>query len=62
MGHPVKLTIIDDKGDPATGLAAAQKLVQQDHVIAIVGQAAGQRRHLGALRQGEGPRHRRHHD
>ena len=41
VGHPVKLTIIDDKGDPATGLAAAQKLVQQDHVIAIVGQTAG---------------------
>jgi branched-chain amino acid transport system substrate-binding protein len=39
-GHPVQVTILDDKGDPAVGLADAQTLVQTDHVIAILNQTA----------------------
>ncbi|MEO6472458.1 MAG: ABC transporter substrate-binding protein [Aeromicrobium sp.] len=39
-GHPVKLIFKDDGGDPAAGLAAAKSLVEQDHVIAIVGMAS----------------------
>jgi branched-chain amino acid transport system substrate-binding protein len=39
-GHPVKLYILDDKGDPAVGLADAKTLVQSDHVIAILNQTA----------------------
>jgi branched-chain amino acid transport system substrate-binding protein len=39
-GHPVKVVIIDDKDDPAVGLAAAKTLAQTDHVAAIVGQSS----------------------
>jgi branched-chain amino acid transport system substrate-binding protein len=39
-GHPVKMTILDDKGDPAVGLADAKTLIQSDHVIAILNQTA----------------------
>jgi branched-chain amino acid transport system substrate-binding protein len=35
-GHRVNLITADDGGDPSTGLAAAKKLVEQDHVIALV--------------------------
>ena len=37
-GHPVVLKAYDDGQDSARGLAAAKKLVEQDHVVAIVGQ------------------------
>jgi branched-chain amino acid transport system substrate-binding protein len=37
-GHPVELTIEDDAGNPAQALKAVRKLVEQDKVIAIVGQ------------------------
>jgi branched-chain amino acid transport system substrate-binding protein len=36
-GHPVKLYVEDDKGDAATAAAGMKKLVEQDHVVAIVG-------------------------
>jgi branched-chain amino acid transport system substrate-binding protein len=36
-GRPVHLTILDDAGNPATGLTDAKQLVQQDHVVAIIG-------------------------
>lgn len=39
-GHPVKLIFKDDGLDPAAGLAAAKTLVEQDHVMAIVGEAS----------------------
>jgi branched-chain amino acid transport system substrate-binding protein len=37
-GHPVKLYTIDDGQDPAKALEGVKELIQQDHVIAIVGQ------------------------
>lgn len=37
-GHPVKMVVEDDGGEPAKGLAAAKKLVEQEKVLAIVGQ------------------------
>jgi branched-chain amino acid transport system substrate-binding protein len=37
-GHPVKLFADDDGEDPAKGLQDAKALVEQDHVIAIVGE------------------------
>jgi len=40
-GHPVKAYYEDDKGDPAVATAAVKKLVEDDHVIAIVGSSAG---------------------
>jgi branched-chain amino acid transport system substrate-binding protein len=40
-GHPVHLIVVDDAGDPAQGLSEVKALVQQDHVIAIVGSDAG---------------------
>jgi branched-chain amino acid transport system substrate-binding protein len=40
-GHPVKAFFEDDKNDPAVGSAAVKKLVENDHVIAIVGSSAG---------------------
>src|SRR5258708_1488762 len=37
-GHPVKLIIQDIGSNAAGGLAAVQELVQQDHVVAIIGE------------------------
>jgi branched-chain amino acid transport system substrate-binding protein len=37
-GHPVSMTTMDDGGDPATALQDAKTLVQQDHIIALVGE------------------------
>ena len=37
-GHPVSMTVLDDGGIPATALQDAKKLVEQDHVVAIVGE------------------------
>lgn len=39
-GHPVKLIIKDDGSDPATALKDAKELVEQDHVVAIVGESS----------------------
>ncbi|HEV3309971.1 MAG TPA: ABC transporter substrate-binding protein [Chloroflexota bacterium] len=36
-GHKVKLISLDDQGNPSLGLQDAQQLVQQDHVIAVMG-------------------------
>jgi branched-chain amino acid transport system substrate-binding protein len=35
-GHPVKLVIADSANDPAKALANVHKLVEQDHVIAVI--------------------------
>jgi branched-chain amino acid transport system substrate-binding protein len=35
-GHPVKLVSADDGNDPAKGLVAVRKMVENDHVVAIV--------------------------
>ncbi len=40
-GHQVHLYIEDDAGVPATSLTEVKTLVQQDHVVAIVGQSTG---------------------
>jgi len=40
-GHPVSLFIKDDGGNVSTSVSEAKELVQQDHVVAIVGQASG---------------------
>ncbi len=37
-GRPVQLVVGDDAGTPAEGMAAFRKLVQKDHVVAVVGQ------------------------
>lgn len=37
-GHQIKLIAMDDHADPATSTADVQQLVQQDHIIAIVGE------------------------
>ena len=37
-GHPVKLVIMDDKGDGATSLAAAKTLVEDSGVLALTSQ------------------------
>jgi branched-chain amino acid transport system substrate-binding protein len=36
-GHPVKLIQMDDQGDPAKALADVEQLINQDHVVALVG-------------------------
>src|SRR5258708_22074352 len=36
-GHPVHLTLLDDAGDATTSLSEVKQLVQQDHVVAIIG-------------------------
>lgn len=37
-GHPVKLIVKDDGNNLAAGVTAMKELVQQDHVVAIIGQ------------------------
>jgi branched-chain amino acid transport system substrate-binding protein len=39
-GHKIQLFVEDDAGDPATGIQDANVLVQQDKVVAIVGDAS----------------------
>jgi branched-chain amino acid transport system substrate-binding protein len=39
-GHPVEAFYADDKGDPAVGLTVVKDLVENKHVIAIVGSNA----------------------
>lgn len=39
-GHPVKLITYDDQQNPTTALAVAKKLVEEDKVVAIVGQTS----------------------
>lgn len=39
-GHPVKLIAMDDGANPATSLQDAKQLVEQDHVMAIVGETS----------------------
>ena len=39
-GHKIQLFVKDDAGDPATGIQDANVLVQQDKVVAIVGDAS----------------------
>jgi branched-chain amino acid transport system substrate-binding protein len=39
-GHPVKMIALDDGGNPATALQDAKQLVEQDHVMAIVGEVS----------------------
>lgn len=41
-GHPVKLIVEDDGGEPAKSLRAVKKLVEQDKVMAIVGEVSVQ--------------------
>lgn len=36
-GHPVKMIVKDDAGEPAKALAAAKELVEKDKVVAFVG-------------------------
>jgi branched-chain amino acid transport system substrate-binding protein len=36
-GHPVKMIVKDDGGDPTKALTAAKELVEEDKVVAIVG-------------------------
>lgn len=40
-GHPVRVITIDDHQDPGDGLAAAQTLISQDHVVSLVGTNEG---------------------
>jgi branched-chain amino acid transport system substrate-binding protein len=39
-GHPVKLYTEEDEGNASKGLEAAKKLIEEDHVIAIVSEAS----------------------
>jgi branched-chain amino acid transport system substrate-binding protein len=36
-GHPVKVIVGDDQGDPATSLTLAKRMVESDKIIAMVG-------------------------
>ena len=40
-GHPVKVITMDDQGSATVGLQDAKKLIQQDKVVAFVGEASG---------------------
>jgi branched-chain amino acid transport system substrate-binding protein len=39
-GHPVKVDALDDQQNAATSLQDAKQLVEQDHVVAIVGESS----------------------
>jgi branched-chain amino acid transport system substrate-binding protein len=36
-GHPIKLIIGDDRADPITGLTIEKRMVENDHILAFVG-------------------------
>jgi branched-chain amino acid transport system substrate-binding protein len=36
-GHPIKLIIGDDQADPATGLVVEKRMIENDHILALVG-------------------------
>jgi branched-chain amino acid transport system substrate-binding protein len=36
-GHPIKLIIGDDQADPVTGLTIEKRMVENDHILALVG-------------------------
>ncbi|WP_019874261.1 ABC transporter substrate-binding protein [Sporichthya polymorpha] len=36
-GHPIKLIVGDDQGDPATALTLAKRMVESDKILALVG-------------------------
>jgi branched-chain amino acid transport system substrate-binding protein len=36
-GHPIKLIVGDDGGDPSTGLTLAKRMVEKDHIVSFVG-------------------------
>lgn len=36
-GHPVKIISEDDQGDPSVAESEAEQLIQQDHVLALIG-------------------------
>jgi branched-chain amino acid transport system substrate-binding protein len=36
-GHPIKLIIGDDQADPITGLTIEKRMVESDHILALVG-------------------------
>ncbi|MEA3019386.1 MAG: branched-chain amino acid transport system substrate-binding protein, partial [Actinomycetota bacterium] len=38
-GHPVQVVVADDGGDPAQSAAARKRLVEEEHVVAFVGDA-----------------------
>ena len=38
-GHPVKLFVEDTGDDPSSGLTEMQTMIQQDHIVAVVGMA-----------------------
>jgi branched-chain amino acid transport system substrate-binding protein len=40
-GHPIKLIVKDDGANPTTALADVKELIEQDHVVAIVGEQSG---------------------
>ena len=40
-GHPVTVITMDDQGSATVGLQDAKKLIQQDKVVALVGEASG---------------------
>jgi branched-chain amino acid transport system substrate-binding protein len=40
-GHPVKMIALDDQLNPTTAVTEVKQLVEQDHVIAIVGEQSG---------------------
>jgi branched-chain amino acid transport system substrate-binding protein len=53
-GHPVKVMHWDDGGDPTKALKGAKQLVENDHVIAIVGQQSNQTGAFAKYIQGKG--------
>ena len=40
-GHPIEIIVGDSKGDPATAVEVARKMVEQDHVAMLVGPTQG---------------------
>ncbi|HLL90820.1 MAG TPA: ABC transporter substrate-binding protein, partial [Tepidisphaeraceae bacterium] len=43
LGRPVKVVTVDDRSDPAEAVTAVQKLINQDKVVAIIGEVASTR-------------------
>ena len=53
-GHDVKVITLDDAGVASNSVQDVKQLIQQDHVLAIVGQASGVEANWGAYAQSSG--------
>jgi branched-chain amino acid transport system substrate-binding protein len=54
-GHPVKIIVKDDAGNPATALTAVKQMVEQDHIIALINVSGSETAYASYTKQANVP-------